>query len=348
MEKISIIIPVYNASKYIEKCLYSIEQQTYKNLEIILVDDGSTDDSLDKCKQYSKRFHNIKILTQENRGSSVARNKGVKNATGTLFIFVDADDQLTPSAIEDLYYCVKKYNADVVVGTVNRIGEPTKDSIVVDSNFALKMCLSQKKMIKGMPDFIKMINPGSPWMKLIKRELFLDEIELFSENIKMHHEDTLFCFKLYGKANTIIYTDSSPYLYNINVPGSLCKRFFYSKIEESILLLNLMYHSIDESYYLSQKEKEELKKEFGREIILECWADYFTHKDNKSRLIDEREKLILFYNSQEVHNIREKLDRKDLKLLQILVIYLLQKKQMVLLALLAKAIRTIKRIVYKE
>ena len=89
---ISIIIPVYNVEKYLEECIESVINQTYRNLEIILVDDGSTDKCLETCKEYEKRDNRIKVIHQENAGVSVARNVGIDFSTGQYIGFVDSDD----------------------------------------------------------------------------------------------------------------------------------------------------------------------------------------------------------------------------------------------------------------
>lgn len=88
---ISVIIPIYNSEKYLEKCLDSILKQTYKALEIILVNDGSRDQSANICKEYCKKYHNIKYISQENHGVSEARNRGIRESTGKYLAFIDSD-----------------------------------------------------------------------------------------------------------------------------------------------------------------------------------------------------------------------------------------------------------------
>ena len=105
--KVSIIIPIYNTAKYLEKCLSSVTNQTYQNLEIILVDDGSTDDSPKIIKKFAKKDARIIVVTQENQGQSAARNAGLQKTTGDFVNFIDGDDQVKPTFIEDL---LKPYN----------------------------------------------------------------------------------------------------------------------------------------------------------------------------------------------------------------------------------------------
>ena len=100
---ISVIVPVYNVKNYLEKCLDSIINQTYKNLEIILINDGSTDESLDICYMYEKKDKRIKVYNQENHGLSYTRNRGIELARGKYIGFVDSDDVISPFMYEFLY-----------------------------------------------------------------------------------------------------------------------------------------------------------------------------------------------------------------------------------------------------
>ena len=108
---ISVIINVYNAEKFVEKCLLSVLNQTYKNLEILIINDGSTDDSIKLCKKYKDK--RIKIITTKNMGLAASRNVGIDNATGDYLYFVDADDYIKEDAIEHLYKISVENNADV-------------------------------------------------------------------------------------------------------------------------------------------------------------------------------------------------------------------------------------------
>ena len=116
MEKplVSVIVPVYNVEEYLENCLNSIINQTYKNIEIILVDDGSTDNCGGICDEYSKKDNRIKVIHKKNEGLSSARNAGLDNFKGDFVIFIDSDDEIHPQYIEILLYFSNKYNADIV------------------------------------------------------------------------------------------------------------------------------------------------------------------------------------------------------------------------------------------
>ena len=113
-ELVSIILPIYNAEKYLERCLESIITQTYANIEIILINDGSTDNSINIIKEYAIKDSRIIIIDKENEGVSVARNIGILKARGKYICFVDADDYIEKSMIEKMKCCIDKENVDLV------------------------------------------------------------------------------------------------------------------------------------------------------------------------------------------------------------------------------------------
>ena len=210
---VSIIVPVYNVEKYIEKCVQSLVKQTYRNIEIILVDDGSKDKSGIICDSLKKQYSNITVSHQENKGCSFARNKGYSLAKGECFMFMDSDDILSLEIVEELVDAFVRNAADVVLGTMNREGIPRLDEISISSEDAMKLCINQRVYSEEMnlPDFVKYINPGSPCVKLIKKDLFEKDTKLFEEDIKTHHEDTLFSMEIYNVAKKIILVDSHCY-----------------------------------------------------------------------------------------------------------------------------------------
>ena len=117
---ISVVVPVYNVEQYIDRCITSIEKQTYSHLQIILVDDGSTDSSGKKCDLLAKGDKRIQVIHKTNGGLSSARNEGIKVAQGEYITFIDSDDFFQPDSIEYLYGLIKNYQADIAVGNYIR------------------------------------------------------------------------------------------------------------------------------------------------------------------------------------------------------------------------------------
>ena len=202
---ISIIVPVYNVDKYLDRCIESIRNQTIKNLEIILVDDGSTDNSSAICDSYAKIDKRIKVIHKENGGISSARNKGLECASGDYIGFVDSDDYISSVMYEYLYELLVNNKASVSCVReilVNEDEEVTfddkmKDAIVMNNKDALKELLKGKVV----NDFV--------WNKLYRRELFND----IRFPLDRKYEDLATTYKIIRKSNRVVYSDIKLYAY---------------------------------------------------------------------------------------------------------------------------------------
>lgn len=209
MKKISVIVPVYNVEKYLENCLNSIINQTYKNLEIILVNDGSLDNSGTICDDYAKRDSRIKVIHQKNCGVSAAKNNGLKEATGELISFIDSDDTIEPNFYEILYNSLIKTNSDIALVGYKVVNE--KGKLILDS--ILKSGLKKDEMVIFEGDDIikelmlqKTIN-NFGWCKLFKKDVLCN----FKEGVT--YEDIVFSVKVMMNAKKVVYTNTSVYNY---------------------------------------------------------------------------------------------------------------------------------------
>ena len=215
--KVSVIVPVYNVEKYLKRCLDSIINQTYKNIEIILVNDGSKDNSRDICEEYEKKYENISLINQENGGLSAARNIGLKYVKGEAVTFVDSDDWLELDAIEYYVESVKKHNVDMVV-TNNVRTKDYQEKIVQPDNIKEEV-LTQEEYAKK---FFK-IDGNSieyyAWSKLYKREI-MEGVEF---PVGLFAEDVLGTFRYMKNAQSILYSDRVTYNYFINNNGLTAK-----------------------------------------------------------------------------------------------------------------------------
>lgn len=178
MCKISIIVPVYNIEKYLNQCLKSLINQTLKSIEIILIDDGSTDSSGLICDEYSKKYSNIVVIHQKNQGQSCARNAGLRKATGEYVMFVDGDDWIRNEACEKLYLYAKRADADVVWADVlNEKNKKMRKKAFRFHNF--------NKIITGEEFLIDSIDSNSydivPWLKILKRDFVINNKLFFLE-----------------------------------------------------------------------------------------------------------------------------------------------------------------------
>lgn len=183
MKKVSIVVPIYNAEKFIDRCFESLINQTYKNTEIILINDGSKDNSLKIIKEYEKKYDNVHVFSQENKGPGEARNKGISLSTGNYITFVDSDDFIEKDYVEKLMS--KSKNMDIVICGYKRYDK--------DSNL-----LIEKVPKKADIDYFKFI---STVCKLYKREFLIKNNIQFS-NRKIG-EDMLFTLKCYSLTNKI-------------------------------------------------------------------------------------------------------------------------------------------------
>ena len=190
--KISVIIPVYNTEKFLEKCLNSVLNQTLKDIEIIVVNDGSRDNSLEIIKKFKEEDNRIVLLNEQNGGSSFARNKGLETAKGKYFYFIDSDDYLEEDTMfEELYNKCENDNLDIVVfDYYNDFGN--RKEYIKNIEISDNILINKEEYIK---DLINGKWGISIWGKLIKKELFKDKKIIFPENIFMG-EDLLTSLKL--------------------------------------------------------------------------------------------------------------------------------------------------------
>lgn len=210
MIKISVIIPVYNEEKHLGQCLSSISNQTLKEIEVIIVDDGSNDNSLNIAEEFQKaNSFPTRIIRQKNTGVGAARNKGLDLAKGEFIKFVDADDFLYNDTLEKMYNLAKKNDADIIRGNFTLISD---DKVVEDNanwwSFINQFAIIDPKVNK---DFIIIEIPGVG-NKLFKKNLF-DDFR-FPENLKW--EDLAVVPVLLAIANKVVYLNESVYNYRID------------------------------------------------------------------------------------------------------------------------------------
>lgn len=204
---VSIIIPVYNAENYIEKCIKSLINQTYKFLEIIFVNDGSTDSSLQILKKYRLEYNNIIILEQKNKGQGEARNLGIKNARGRFITFADSDDWLSDEYIEVLYKDIIDNNADISICNMAKVIEKSEIEIK-SSKFPFKE-LNREEAIKQI--LLDKELKSYPWGKMYKKDLFEKNKITFPQ--RMFYEDLAIIIKLFFYAEKIVLNNQYCYYY---------------------------------------------------------------------------------------------------------------------------------------
>ena len=215
--KISIILPVYNAEKYLHKCIDSILKQDIKAIEIIAINDCSTDNSLEILKKYNKKYPTLKIINHKtNMGAGAARNNALKEATGKYITFIDSDDWFGDKYLESLYKEAKKTNADIVFSNM----------MMVEHNIELKYGGFYNAIKKYHNADISLIDlpcdwrSTAPWMKLFRNDFIIKNNLRFMENIRLGAEDIPFTWSSYFTAKKISFCENVYYYYNF-IPESL-------------------------------------------------------------------------------------------------------------------------------
>ncbi|WP_413307858.1 glycosyltransferase [Bacillus sp. 1P10SD] len=277
-EKISIIVPIYNVEPYLERCLYSICRQTYKNLEIILIDDGSNDNSLKISEEFAFKDRRIKVITQKNQGVSAARNTGIDASTGNYIAFVDSDDYIHPEMYERLYSLLKKNNADVSACFLrgcwtSNYAEPPKNNVeirVYDKIGAIKTVFDSKYEINGTGVVVT--------NKLFKKNLF-DNL-YFRTDFKRGEDEQIICY-LMKKVNKYVITDERMYYY-FNRPNSLV----HSKSTENsdkLRYLNLLNMYEDRLLLFKEKRFKDIYNNFFL-ILMNLTISSFINNINDKEL----------------------------------------------------------------
>lgn len=264
MEKlISVVVPVYNVELYLEKCIESIINQTYKNLEIILVDDGATDRSGKICDDYSQKDSRIKVIHKQNGGLSEARNAGIEIACGDYIAFVDSDDFIHPKMYETMMNIMRKDHSDMIVCGIT----PVSDQAEIDQN--MKIPNDSDRIVNGV-EFQHMYFDRKyaqtvvvAWNKLYSRRMF--QTLRFPKG-KLH-EDEYTTYKITYPCKQISYVETGFYYYvtrSTSIMGSFTEKRF-----------DLLLSYIERMKYFSDRKETQLA---------ECFIKRYMRMSNQYRV----------------------------------------------------------------
>lgn len=216
MPLVSIVVPVYNSEKYLKKCLESIKNQSLKDFECILVDDGSTDSSGTICDSFVAEDERFSVIHLKNGGVSRARNEGIKRAKGEYIGFVDSDDWVDPELFETLWQDAKKKSAEIAVCRIHEIFSDVKN---------IEMNASQAIVCMFSEDGFH----GYSMNKLVKRELF--DYQLYDENLRCY-EDLVIFYLLFSRCSKIVWNDKPLYHY-FRHDGSLSTSYIFDSAKQA-------------------------------------------------------------------------------------------------------------------
>ena len=239
--KVSVIVPLFNAEPYIERCLCSIVSQSHHNLEVIVVDDASTDASVALVKQFMTRHPGVRLIQHStNQGSMLSRRDGFEAATGDFMMFVDADDTLPDDAVERLVNIEKDTGADIIVGTIEKTYvDGHKESIASE----IKDDATAKDIVKAL---LTQKLKNSLCGKLYKADMFRDHNLLNFERMTVSEDGCLF-YQLAKLANKIVTRNEIAYCYHEN-KNSSSHRVYGMKQVENIIVANKVMYGICKGY----------------------------------------------------------------------------------------------------
>lgn len=265
MPKVSVIVPIYNVEKYLQRCLESLIDQTLQDIEIILVNDGSTDDSGRIAEEYAEKYSGkVKYLEKENGGLSDARNFGMPYATGEYIAFLDSDDYIDKNAYEEMYNKAKKDYADYV--ECDFIWEyPNK--LKEDKRFDYN---NKKEMLA----FVRVV----AWNKLIRRQILIDNNITFPKGLR--YEDVEFTYKLIPHLEKTAYVDKC-FVHYTQRENSIAN----VQNERTAEIFTILEHVIE--YYkqnnLYEEYKEELEYNYARYLLCSSLKRICKIKDKQKR-----------------------------------------------------------------
>lgn len=297
--KLSVIVPVYNAKPYLQRCVNSILAQTFIDFELILVDDGSTDGSGYICDSIAAEEKKVVVIHQTNKGQAVAKNVGIKRAVGDFVTIVDSDDWIEPQMYEEMMNSINQYNADIVICRVKLIEESSSANFNNNRviGYDIETVFNKQEATKEILRDDKI--PSFPWNKIYRRELFKD--------VEYHgrvFDDTATTYKLFYNAEIVVAIPYIGYNYWLN-PESVTKK------NKNVTAHNIMRDldnalAFDERYVFA-KNHDDLA-----EVVPQCaYKAYFMIR-NFIHMLGHKRSSLTIEQEEMVNKIMSSFDSKDL------------------------------------
>lgn len=294
MKKISIIVPVYNCEQYLDQCIQSVLGQTFTDFELILVNDGSTDNSGNICESYKEKDERVIVLHKENGGGAGAtRNLGLSKADAEYVTFMDSDDWMQPDMLECMYSSIAENKADVVICGYRYIFDENRDS---DLNYNQSLEPQLVTGAENVKDFFVKYFPdgmvGYPWNKLYRMEIIRKYDLKFPLMRRM--QDGIFNLNLFGCIESCCVIDKA--LYNYRASQSVIKKKlpkdFFDLLES---FTNQYYEKMEEWGYDAEAAETPMTSHFLNEFV-GCIENIYINEQNGART--RRESLLMYYDKQ--------------------------------------------------
>lgn len=307
MTKMSIVVPVYKVEKYIGNCIESLLEQTLEDIEIILVDDGSPDQSGRICDCYQQKDGRIKVLHKKNGGVSAARNDGMELATGEYILFCDSDDWMEKNACEKLYAKAVETDSDIVIGNVYEVYPDRK---IIDNFYAKPFTTDDSAFIRKMiqTNFYRNYCPmpdasgpafryGGPWNKAVRLSMLRENNIRFDVRLKGIFDDILYTAYILAAAKRVSYITDCVYYYR-QVASSITNTYKANTLEINRAIINAW-----QEFIAAQDSQEEFWKPFYANVVrrlVESLPIYFFSSKNPAPL-SERLKELKAVISEEIY-----------------------------------------------
>lgn len=297
MEKVSVIVPIYNVEKYLKYSIGGILKQSYKNLEIILVNDGSQDNSLAICEEYSKIDNRIKIISVENGGQGKARNIGLQHSTSDWILFLDADDHYDNNAVEYLVELAERYGSDLVVTPLRVVRDHIQGGNASSIKNEKILNLNKDRLIEEM--YYGRLLGATPCGKLYKREIL--EKWPFPDQL---FEDLAIAYKHLMSAKKVAVSNQYYYNYYQRV-GSTTKSRYTSKLEDFYRAIEKNYKYLEEDFPNNKELSIALKTRMftgGFQVVNSMIESGMTKEVKDKSLEYRKDLLMIIFNSRITKN----------------------------------------------
>ncbi len=328
MVKVSIIVPVYNCEKVIERTIRSLQDQSLREIEIILINDGSKDNSLSICREIAKEDSRIIVINQENKGVSAARNTGIRFASGEYIGFVDADDWVSHEMYRNMYNRMKNDQSDVCI--CNYIEECTYSSNLENLEIEEKVLREKEKIIEKIilnlisgKDYNNRYNTimGSVWRLLIKRDFLIGYDITFKIGIPLM-EDTIFSLEVFSRSK-VVSIDKGNYYHYVNTPNSAIRVYRKNKIDLLKCVFSCMENILKEQLELD----ENVQKRLDLRYVTMCLSSITNEiRWRNSSIIKKHRFITQICNDEKLTIALRRLNSSNLSLKDQISIYLLKYK----------------------
>lgn len=317
---------MYNSQNVLERCVNSIINQTYQNLEIILVNDGSTDNSLDLCRKLKNQDSRITVINQKNQGVSSARNEGIRRVTGEYIAFVDSDDWLEKNMYEEMIHSISKFNSEVCIS--NYFNDTKRISLHSEKIHLNRKEIYEyliKNMIGPLPIGSSNVNKkimGNVWRFLFKKELIVENGVKFPTNIYLS-EDLIFCLNVLFKAEQLVINPGFFYHYE-DVQDSAIRKFKPEFRIQQQRAFN-MIENICQKNNVYEDVSDNLNSMYVEMVVSEIINQ--VHPKNPQTIVKSIENIKLICEDKKFQDILININRNQLKVTRRIIFQLIKLKQ---------------------